>query len=76
MISQSKKCPLGGLAPAAGPTVALAQAKQLMQGAAGRSLREQLAAEFSAGDVCAASEDAKEAMAATVERRSPRFNGR
>ena len=59
-----------------GPTVAIGQAKQLMQAAAGRPLREQLASELKAGEICAASEDAKEAMTAADERRPPVFKGR
>lgn len=61
---------------AAGPTVALSQAKRLMQDASRRTLREQLAAELAAGKICADSADAKEAMAAAVERRTPSFRGR
>jgi 2-(1,2-epoxy-1,2-dihydrophenyl)acetyl-CoA isomerase len=61
---------------AVGPTVALGQAKQLMQAAAGRTLREQLVMERKAGEICAASDDAKEAMTAAVERRPPAFTGR
>ena len=60
---------------AAGPTVAMAQAKRLMQTAAARPLRDQLAEELAAGQICAASDDAKEAMAAAVERRAPLFRG-
>ncbi len=61
---------------AAGPTVAQREAKRLMQGSERRSLAEQLAAERRAGDVCAATEDAKEALAAAVARRDPVFAGR
>jgi 2-(1,2-epoxy-1,2-dihydrophenyl)acetyl-CoA isomerase len=61
---------------AAAPTVALGEAKHLMDGAGARTLREQLEREQQAAEVCAASEDAKEALAAAVERREPAFRGR
>lgn len=60
---------------AAGPTVALMQAKRLMGESGSRTLSEQLAAERRAADICAATEDAKEALAAAVERRDPVFKG-
>lgn len=61
---------------AAGPTVAQREAKRLMQDSGWRSLVEQLAAERRASNVCAASEDAQEALAAAVARRPPAFKGR
>jgi 2-(1,2-epoxy-1,2-dihydrophenyl)acetyl-CoA isomerase len=61
---------------AAGPTVALMQAKQLIDGAHRRTLPEQLAAEARAAEICGASADAKEAMAAAMARREPVFGGR
>jgi 2-(1,2-epoxy-1,2-dihydrophenyl)acetyl-CoA isomerase len=61
---------------AAGPSVALGEAKRLMDSASARTLREQLEREQQAGEVCAASEDAKEALAAAVARREPAFKGR
>jgi len=61
---------------AAGPTVALMQAKQLIDDAHRRTLPEQLAAEARAAAICGASEDAKEAMAAAMARREPVFGGR
>ncbi len=61
---------------ASGPTVAIRHAKRLMQSAGTRSLAQQLVEERKAGDDCGRSEDAKEALAAAVERREPAFKGR
>jgi 2-(1,2-epoxy-1,2-dihydrophenyl)acetyl-CoA isomerase len=61
---------------AAGPTVAIRQAKRLMQSAGTRTLAQQLVEEHKAGEECGRSEDAKEALAAAVERREPAFKGR
>jgi 2-(1,2-epoxy-1,2-dihydrophenyl)acetyl-CoA isomerase len=61
---------------AGGPTVAIRHAKRLMQSADTRSLAQQLVEERKAGDDCGRSEDAKEALAAAVERREPAFKGR
>jgi 2-(1,2-epoxy-1,2-dihydrophenyl)acetyl-CoA isomerase len=61
---------------AGGPTVAIRHAKRLMQTAGTRSLAEQLREERKAGEDCGRSEDAKEALAAAVERREPAFKGR
>lgn len=61
---------------AAGPTVAIRNAKRLMRSAGARSLAQQLVEERKAGEACGASEDAKEALAAAVERREPAFKGR
>ncbi|MGH8631836.1 MAG: enoyl-CoA hydratase/isomerase family protein, partial [Burkholderiales bacterium] len=60
---------------AAGPTVAIAQAKRLMDGAATRNLVEQLALERRAAEICAQSADAREALVAASERRDPAFKG-
>ena len=60
---------------AAGPTMALAEAKQLMQSANTRDFRAQLAAERLAGNRCGKSADAQEALAAAVARREPVFKG-
>ncbi len=60
---------------AAGPTVAIRQGKALLDTAQNRSLRDQLAAEHAAGDICGRSKDAAEAIAAAVEKRSPHFIG-
>jgi 2-(1,2-epoxy-1,2-dihydrophenyl)acetyl-CoA isomerase len=61
---------------AAGPTVAIAQAKRLLDESIGRTLAEQLEAERQAGLVCAGTEDHHEALAAAAERREPVFRGR
>ena len=60
---------------AAGPTVAISEAKRLLQSAATRDLPAQLAAEREAGLRCGRSEDAHEALAAAVARREPAFKG-
>jgi len=60
---------------AAGPTLALAEAKRLMQSANERDFRAQLAAERAAGQRCGQSADAKEALAAAIARREPVFKG-
>ena len=60
---------------AAGPTVAIAEAKRLLQSAATRDLRVQLAEEHDAGLRCGRSADAREALAAAVARREPAFKG-
>ena len=60
---------------AAGPTVAIGEAKRLLQAAATRDLRAHLAAEHDAGLRCGRSEDAREALAAAVARREPVFKG-
>jgi 2-(1,2-epoxy-1,2-dihydrophenyl)acetyl-CoA isomerase len=58
-----------------GPTVALGHAKRLLQTSAGRTLREQLAAEAEAGQACAGTADHREALNAALERRAPIFTG-
>ncbi len=60
---------------AAGPTVAIGEAKRLMQSAAMRDLPAQLAAEHAAGLRCGRTNDAHEALAAAVARREPVFRG-
>lgn len=60
---------------AAGPTVAIGEAKRLMQSAAMRDLPAQLAAEHAAGLRCGRTKDAHEALAAAVARREPVFRG-
>lgn len=60
---------------AAGPTVAIKETKRLMEQAAPRDLRAQLAAERAASERCYATADFKEAMAAATEKRTPVFRG-
>jgi 2-(1,2-epoxy-1,2-dihydrophenyl)acetyl-CoA isomerase len=61
---------------AAGPTVAIGQAKRLLDDSHRRSLADQLEAERAAGSVCARTDDHREALAAAGERRQPVFRGR
>ena len=61
---------------AAGPTVAQAHAKRLIDGALSRGFAAQLAEEYAAGDACRRTDDAAEAMRAAVEKRAPVFTGR
>ncbi len=61
---------------AAGPPVALAQTKALLNEGADRSLREALAGEARAQGINFATADAPEAFAAFAEKRPPRFTGR
>ncbi|MEE8273374.1 MAG: enoyl-CoA hydratase-related protein [Alphaproteobacteria bacterium] len=61
---------------AQGPTVAQTHAKRLIDSAHTRGFAEQLALEREAGEDCARSDDAGEAMRAAVEKRAPRFVGR
>ncbi|MEU6140484.1 enoyl-CoA hydratase [Streptomyces sp. NPDC047081] len=61
---------------AAGPPVALAQTKALLNEGTGRTLREALAGEARAQTVNFASTDVTEAYAAFAEKREPRFTGR
>ncbi|MFJ8493073.1 enoyl-CoA hydratase/isomerase family protein [Streptomyces sp. NPDC094038] len=61
---------------AAGPPVALAQTKALLNEGTGRTLREALAAEARAQTANFASTDVTEAYAAFTEKREPRFTGR
>lgn len=61
---------------AAGPPVALAQTKALLNENTDRTLGEALAAEARAQQVNLATTDVREAYAAFTERREPRFTGR
>jgi 2-(1,2-epoxy-1,2-dihydrophenyl)acetyl-CoA isomerase len=61
---------------ASGPTVAIGHAKRLLDASHGRTLAEQLHEEAKAGQLCALTEDHREALAAAAERREPRFAGR
>lgn len=60
---------------ASGPTVAIAQAKRLIDTAHTRSLSDQQLEEVAAGKICAATQDHAEGLAAANERRAPRFIG-
>ncbi|WP_460071373.1 enoyl-CoA hydratase/isomerase family protein [Streptomyces sp. YKOK-I1] len=60
----------------AGPPVALAQTKALLNEGADRTLRDALASEARAQSVNFACADAPEAFAAFAEKRAPRFTGR
>jgi 2-(1,2-epoxy-1,2-dihydrophenyl)acetyl-CoA isomerase len=61
---------------ASSPTVAISEMKNLLRGAAQRSLKEQLEAEARALGVCVATEDFAEAIGAFIAKRKPAFNGR
>jgi enoyl-CoA hydratase/carnithine racemase len=61
---------------AAGPPIALAQSKALLNEGADRTLRDALANEARAQAVNFATVDAREAYAAFAERREPSFTGR
>jgi 2-(1,2-epoxy-1,2-dihydrophenyl)acetyl-CoA isomerase len=61
---------------AEGPTVAIGHAKRLLDSSHRRTLAEQLLEEAAAGESCSRTEDHREALAAVVERREPRFLGR
>lgn len=60
---------------AAGPTVAIAQTKKLLDSAHSRSLAEQQLAEVAAGKICGATKDHQEGLAAANARRAPSFTG-
>ncbi|KAA1379899.1 enoyl-CoA hydratase-related protein [Aeromicrobium fastidiosum] len=60
---------------AAGPTVALAETKKAFAAAEGDMLRDALAREKAAQDVCMATDDFVEGTRAATEKRSPRFRG-
>lgn len=60
---------------ASGPTVAIAQAKRLLNSAHTRSLSDQQLEEVAAGKICAPTQDHAEGLAAANERRAPRFVG-
>lgn len=61
---------------AGGATLALGRAKALVDGAAGRTLEQQLALEEEAMVASARTGDAREGIAAFLEKRAPRFGGR
>lgn len=58
-----------------GPSVAIRLTKALINGAATRSLADQLKEEKKAGEICGKTEDSKEALRAAVEKRDPVFKG-
>jgi len=60
---------------ASGPTVAIAQAKKLLNASNLRSLSDQQLEEVLAGKICAKTKDHAEGLAAANERRAPRFIG-
>jgi 2-(1,2-epoxy-1,2-dihydrophenyl)acetyl-CoA isomerase len=60
---------------ASGPTVAIAQAKKLLNASNLRSLSDQQLEEVLAGKICAKTKDHAEGLAAANERRAPRFFG-
>lgn len=60
---------------ASGPTVAIAQAKKLLNTAHTRSLSDQQLEEVAAGKICGQTKDHAEGLAAANERRAPRFVG-
>jgi enoyl-CoA hydratase/carnithine racemase len=61
---------------AAGPPVALAQTKALLDRSSTSSLADALAAEAAAQTVNFATADTAEAIAAFLEKREPRYRGR
>lgn len=60
---------------ASGPTVAIAQAKRLLNSSHTRSLSDQQNEEAAAGKICGQTKDHEEGLAAANERRAPRFIG-
>lgn len=60
---------------ASGPTVAIAQAKKLLNTAHTRSLSDQQLEEVAAGKICGQTQDHAEGLAAANERRAPKFIG-
>lgn len=60
---------------ASGPTVAIGQAKALIDNALRRTFAEQLVEEEKAGKICGRTTDHAEGLAAANERRAPRFVG-
>jgi enoyl-CoA hydratase/carnithine racemase len=61
---------------AAGPTIALAHTKALLNEGVDRTMRDALANEARAQGVNFATDDAREAYAAFAEKREPSFTGR
>ena len=61
---------------AAGPPIALAQSKRLLNNAFSYGLAEAMDAEGMAQSVNATTEDAREAMVAFMKKRDPKFKGR
>ena len=61
---------------AAGPPIAIAQTKALLDAAPGTSLRAALAAEAAAQAVNVATDDTREAITAFIQKREPRYTGR
>jgi enoyl-CoA hydratase/carnithine racemase len=61
---------------AAGPPIALAQSKRLLNNAFSYGLAEAMDAEGMAQSVNATTEDAREAMVAFIKKRDPKFKGR
>lgn len=60
---------------AAGPTIAIAQTKKLLNSAHQRSLSDQQIEEVAAGKICGQTQDHIEGLAAANERRMPNFTG-
>jgi 2-(1,2-epoxy-1,2-dihydrophenyl)acetyl-CoA isomerase len=60
---------------AEGPTIAIGQAKLLLERSYGSTLAEQLEHEHQAASVCRATQDHKEGLAAAKEKRAPVFRG-
>jgi 2-(1,2-epoxy-1,2-dihydrophenyl)acetyl-CoA isomerase len=60
---------------AEGPTIAIGQAKLLLERTYGSTLSEQLEREHRAASVCRATQDHKEGLAAANEKRPPVFRG-
>jgi len=61
---------------AKGPTVAIGLSKENIRQNASLSIEEALRNERRAGQICGKTEDAKEGLAATIERREANFQGR
>ncbi len=61
---------------ASAPTFALTRAKHLIDTAATQTLEQQLKAEHQAALLCGRSADAREALQASIEKRSPVFSGK
>ena len=61
---------------ASGPTFAYGKTKALLEQSASNSLAKQLLAEQQAGLACGGTADGREAVKASVEKRSPIFSGR